>query len=902
MEYQSYCETETRDHSPDQHRHSGRNNNVFTVVPVLHKHSPGSPPALSSPGSSLVSAVMTPDDDLGSAELEIEFKKCSPTVYYGKRMGRRATTAVSSTDRSLSAVAADAERRFLSANIARSANSVFVRDPAAQADHVRSSSTHYLEVPGNGGSFRRSSTDLGPRSQSCQTTRSSPTRSHRQSNDSRNWERKSSAGNSLTPSPQRAECMFYSDDDETTFATSSGYDVNPRHRRNSRNPHPHHYLTNVSYSDRFHCNSFGNMAEGITSCRSSIQSSSKFASPSRSPFSADNSLMSGQWTPASSSAIDLQFPRSFAQVSRDGSRKPFVLQRSLFPNVSPTIYFGSESEDGKIVLLPKDPAKQFLVWKLSSITPTLIRETVIRSGFKLVKEKSKTRKWLGTWCKHIKSIDFQMFSMSVSKVNHFPGTFHLGRKDKLWFNLQGKAHKFGDAVFTDFHPMTYVLPQDLKALRRSWITTTGNDWKMILKPPASARGNGITVINKWSQIPKSAKVKKRRFNKALLIVQQYISNPCLLFNGSKFDLRVYVLVTSFNPLRIFIYEEGLVRFASERYTSNQESLSDPFIHLTNYSINKINTAYKFNNEPGSKIGHKWNLSTLWKYLNERNIQPEVNVDHLKARINDMVIKTIISSEDQVNKLSKKFVKSRYTCYELLGFDILIDSHFKPWLLEVNISPSLRSESSLDSKVKGHLIKDMLNLVGYRMPPASLKAASTRVKSLHDSGSIIYDMECFPSSGSHISSAVTSPSPSSNYSCANTFSDDKFFSSKLGKDEKAKHFKYEHEVPESNQNAILDNLTSDDVRILIETEDEFSRRGSFHRIFPGSGTDRYMKYFNENRYYNILLNAWGNKYDEDPAKGGISFDSNYSMDLISIASFCSWQESKYCNHLHERSII
>lgn len=903
---------------------SGRNNgNIFTVIPQLHNpHSPTSP--LSSPGSSLVSAAMTPeankDNDLGSAELEIEFKKCSPTLYYSnKRMGeRRATTALTHDpnqhhSNSSSRSGMDHQRSFfLTTNLtARSANSIFgpenVENPHGSA-RMRSCSTNYLEVPSNRPRRTGSSSDLVTYSRQQQHCSTSTTRSSLRS-----------GRNSLTPPSQRAECMFYSDDDaETTYATGSGYDVNPRHEiRGHHTPHSRERQRIDSRDERcFHSRSVGSNMNTQSSRRGSHSNahhhhqhhhhsanSSKYPSPSRSPFSMEghSSLQSANWTPMSSgtfahvsqshTVLGIEFPRSFAQTSTDThSRRPFVLQRSLFPNVSPTIYFGTESEDGKIVLLPKDPSKQLLVWKLSSITPTLIRETVIRSGFKLIKEKSKTRKWQGTWCKHIRSIDFQIYNLTVNKVNHFPGSFHLGRKDKLWYNLQSKAKKFGDAVFLDFHPMTYVLPQDLKALRRSWILSTGNEWKMILKPPASARGNGITVINKWSQIPKSAKVKKRRaFNKALLIVQQYISDPCLLFNGSKFDLRVYVLVTSFHPLRLFIYEEGLVRFASERYNSNQESLSDPFVHLTNYSINKINTAYRSNNDQASNQGHKWSLSTLWRYLNERSLS-DVNVDHLKAKINDMVIKTVIASEDQINKLTKKYVKSRYTCYELLGFDILIDSNFKPWLLEVNISPSLRSESSLDAQVKGHLIKDMLNLVGYRMPPLSLKAACSRVRKVHESGCILYDMDCFPSvantaaASSNASPYATTPrSPSSTAvpffsgnnnntlshqlsSGTQTFMDDKFFSNKLGKEEKEKHFKYENEVSEEYYENILDNLTPDDVRILIETEDEFSRRGSFHRIFPGAGTNRYMKYFNENRYYNILLNAWTNKYEEDPAKG------------------------------------
>lgn len=70
------------------------------------------------------------------------------------------------------------------------------------------------------------------------------------------------------------------------------------------------------------------------------------------------------------------------------------------------------------------------------------------------------------------------------------------------------------------------------------------------------------------------------------IVSRYISNP-LLINGHKFDLRIYVLVTCFEPLRIYVYKEGLARFASESY-SEKVNKNNKFIHLTNYSINKKN--------------------------------------------------------------------------------------------------------------------------------------------------------------------------------------------------------------------------------------------------------------------------------------------------------------------------
>lgn len=69
-------------------------------------------------------------------------------------------------------------------------------------------------------------------------------------------------------------------------------------------------------------------------------------------------------------------------------------------------------------------------------------------------------------------------------------------------------------------------------------------------------------------------------------MQEYIANP-LLIDGFKFDLRIYVAITSINPLRIYVYEEGLARFATEPYDT--DNLKNVYSHLTNYSINKKNS-------------------------------------------------------------------------------------------------------------------------------------------------------------------------------------------------------------------------------------------------------------------------------------------------------------------------
>ena len=80
-----------------------------------------------------------------------------------------------------------------------------------------------------------------------------------------------------------------------------------------------------------------------------------------------------------------------------------------------------------------------------------------------------------------------------------------------------------------------------------------------------------------------------------LTFHRYVARPYLI-NETKFDLRLYVLVTSMNPLRIYLYDDGLVRFASNKYTNESSKVHDVFTHLTNYSINKKSSTYLSNEE------------------------------------------------------------------------------------------------------------------------------------------------------------------------------------------------------------------------------------------------------------------------------------------------------------------
>lgn len=68
---------------------------------------------------------------------------------------------------------------------------------------------------------------------------------------------------------------------------------------------------------------------------------------------------------------------------------------------------------------------------------------------------------------------------------------------------------------------------------------------------------------------------------------------------------------------------------------------------------------------------------------------------LFKQIDDIIIKTIISVEHIVHNATEMFLPFKNQCFELFGFDVLIDADLKPWLLEVNLSPAMSCDSPLD---------------------------------------------------------------------------------------------------------------------------------------------------------------------------------------------------------------
>jgi tubulin polyglutamylase TTLL6/13 len=154
-----------------------------------------------------------------------------------------------------------------------------------------------------------------------------------------------------------------------------------------------------------------------------------------------------------------------------------------------------------------------------------------------------------------------------------------------------------------FFPKTWILPQDANDLKQQFNPKGSKKCKtFIIKPTHMCQGRGIYLIRRYEDID-----NKHQDN---LVAQRYMAKPYLI-DGLKFDLRIYVLVLGVDPLRIFMFKEGLARFATHEYVGpTKQNLENLFMHLTNYAINRKSDAFVKNADEDDDSGHKRSLSSV----------------------------------------------------------------------------------------------------------------------------------------------------------------------------------------------------------------------------------------------------------------------------------------------------
>lgn len=227
-------------------------------------------------------------------------------------------------------------------------------------------------------------------------------------------------------------------------------------------------------------------------------------------------------------------------------------------------------------------------------------------------------------------------------------------------------------------------------------TSNGNETAM---KEEQQNNNGVNDSNGKKQIKKASRKE--------WIVQKYMENP-LLYNQRKFDIRCFILVTggdfSVNcekpkqHLKCYLYTEGYLRTSSVKFSLDEKKLKNTLMHLTNDGIQNKDSKNYGKHEQGNKISYE----QFQKYLS--NLYPN-KPEYASAmekvilpQIKNLVIETMEAVQD-------KIAGKTSTCFELYGYDFMVDSDLKVWLIEVNSNPCLEDWSC---PLLGKMISNMLS--------------------------------------------------------------------------------------------------------------------------------------------------------------------------------------------------
>eukprot|EP01065_Artemidia_motanka_P004450 TRINITY_DN12106_c0_g1_i3.p2 TRINITY_DN12106_c0_g1~~TRINITY_DN12106_c0_g1_i3.p2 ORF type:complete len:561 (+),score=202.80 TRINITY_DN12106_c0_g1_i3:1035-2717(+) len=282
-------------------------------------------------------------------------------------------------------------------------------------------------------------------------------------------------------------------------------------------------------------------------------------------------------------------------------------------------------------------------------------------------------------------------------LTSFAGMREFARKIPFNRHLQRMSRFFPDRF--DFVPRTWNMPEDFADLKATLARGRGCPHTFIVKPSAGSEGKGIYLTQDLSALDEGAAD----------VVQEYVEPP-MLWDGLKFDLRIYVLVTCLRPLRCRVFEDGLARLATEQYQEAEPgNLKNFYMHLTNYSLNKDAPNFQENVDADEDaVGHKRSLRAFWAHLEEQG-RP---VAKIQRSINQLILNTLAALSPGLAVLRDAVVAQEdrdwlQKCTHLIGFDVMLDKWEKPWIIEINSRPSLGTDAPIDLNIKTQVVEGML---------------------------------------------------------------------------------------------------------------------------------------------------------------------------------------------------
>ena len=219
-----------------------------------------------------------------------------------------------------------------------------------------------------------------------------------------------------------------------------------------------------------------------------------------------------------------------------------------------------------------------------------------------------------------------------------------------------------------------------------------NTW--LLKRTNLNRGRQIKIFSDLRQILNEIEESKTKCNH--LIIQKYIEAPAL-YNNRKFDIRIWVLFTyisrSYN-VDVYVFKEGHLKACSEPFSLSSDDL---YVHLTNYSVQKYNRNFS-----KMEIGNEISFKTFQEELDKKNANKNFKKD-IFPKITKIIAISANSCKNKINILN------RNNCFEIFGYDFILDQYYEPFLLEVNTNPGLEESSPLIKMLVPRMIDDAFRL-------------------------------------------------------------------------------------------------------------------------------------------------------------------------------------------------
>lgn len=159
-----------------------------------------------------------------------------------------------------------------------------------------------------------------------------------------------------------------------------------------------------------------------------------------------------------------------------------------------------------------------------------------------------------------------------------------------------------------------------------------------------------------------------------------------------------------------MYREGYLRTSSDDYNLTN---GNNYVHLTNNCLQKYGSNYGAHEE-GNTVG----FDVLQQYLEETFPNIRINVrEHFIPKMKDLIIDSFLATKSQLNPNRRKH------CFELLGYDFLIDEDFRLWMIEINTNPYFGVPNAFIAGLLPKMMDDLLDIVLDPIYPPDVKPES-----------------------------------------------------------------------------------------------------------------------------------------------------------------------------------